>query len=162
MKVDFKKTVASYKAKNGQFTAVNVPTMQYLMIDGEKGPASSEFASAIEALYPVAYKLKFMSKLSLKRDYVVPPLEALWWAADMEVFTTKFNQSMWNWTAMIMVPQWITKQMFLEAVEDVQAKKTLLCLEKLRMEELSEDTCVQTLHLGPYTDEGPVLVSPAQ
>lgn len=157
VKVDLKKVVASYKAKHGQFTIVKVPTMQYLMIDGHKGPASSEFASAIEALYAVAYKLKFMSKLSLKKDYVVPPLEALWWAEDMEVFTTKFNQSMWDWTAMIMVPEWISREMFLDALEEVQAKKKQLSLDKLRLEELSEGICVQTLHLGPYTDEGPVL-----
>ena len=131
--------------------------MHYLMIDGDKGPASSEFSSAIEALYPVAYKLKFMSKLSLKKDYVVPPLEALWWAEDMEVFTSKFDQSKWDWTAMIMVPEWIGKEMFYEALEDVKAKKDLPSVRKLRLEELSEHTCVQTLHLGPYTDEGPVL-----
>lgn len=158
MKVDLKKTIASYKAKSGYFNIVDVPTMRYLMIDGDKGPASSEFASAIEALYPVAYKLKFMSKLSLEKDYVVPPLEALWWAKDMQFFTSKFDQSKWHWTAMIMVPEWIGKKMFYDALEDVQAKKDLPSLDKLRLEELSESTCVQTLHLGPYTDEGPVLV----
>ena len=157
VKVDLKKAIASYKAKNGHFTIVQVPTMQYLMIDGHKGPASAEFASAIEALYPVAYKLKFMSKLSLEKDYVVPPLEALWWAEDMAVFTTKFDQSKWDWTAMIMVPEWITRDLFIDALKEVQAKKKLASLDKLRLQELSEGTCVQTLHLGPYTDEGPVL-----
>lgn len=131
--------------------------MQYLMINGNKGPASSQFASAIEALYPVAYKLKFMSKLSLDKDYIVPPLEALWWAKDMEVFTSKFDQSKWDWTAMIMVPEWIDEELVHDALKDVQAKKNLPSLDKVRLEELSEDTCVQTLHLGPYTDEGPVL-----
>ena len=157
MKVDLKKTVASYKAKRGHFTMVNVPTMRYLMIDGHQGPASAEFTSAIEALYPVAYKLKFMSKLSLEKDYVVPPLEALWWAEDMEVFTTKFDQSKWDWTAMIMVPEWITGEMFHDAMQDVQAKKDLQSLDKLQFEELTENTCVQTLHIGPYAEEGPVL-----
>lgn len=157
MKVDFKKTISSYKAKNGHFAIVDVPAMQYLMINGNKGPASSQFASAIEALYPVAYKLKFMSKLSLDKDYIVPPLEALWWAKDMEVFTSKFDQSKWDWTAMIMVPEWIDEELVHDALKDVQAKKNLPSLDKVRLEELSEDTCVQTLHLGPYTDEGPVL-----
>lgn len=157
MKTDFKQSIASYKAKNGHFSIVDVPTMHYLMIDGDKGPASAEFASAIGALYPVAYKLKFMSKLSLEQDYVVPPLEALWWANDMEVFTLKFDQSKWRWTAMIMVPEWISREMFRVALEDVQAKKSMPILDKLRLEKLSEKTCVQTMHLGPYSDEGPVL-----
>ena len=62
MKVDLKKTISSYKAKNGVYSLVDVPALRYLMIDGENGPASTEYISAIEALYPVAYKLKFMSK----------------------------------------------------------------------------------------------------
>lgn len=157
MKVDFKKSIASYKAKHGNFSMVDVPAMRYLMIDGDKGPASVEFVFAIEALYPVAYKLKFMSKLSLEQDYVVPPLEALWWANDMRVFTSKFDQSKWRWTAMIMVPEWISMEMFQDALEDIQAKKGLPILDKLRLEELSENTCVQTMHLGPYSDEGSVL-----
>ena len=131
--------------------------MNYLMVDGHKGPTSAEFASAIEALYPLAYKLKFTSKLTLDKDYVVPPLEALWWADDMRVFTTKFNQSKWDWTAMIMVPEWISQELFEDALEDVRAKKNPTSLNKIRLGELTEGMCVQTLHLGPYSEEGPVL-----
>lgn len=157
MKVDFKKTLDSYKAKRDKYTVIDVPKMQYLMIDGHNGPKSETFFRAIETLYPVAYKLKFMSKLTLDRDYVVPPLEGLWWAQDMAVFTTKFDQSQWDWTAMIMVPPWITKSMYTTAVEEVTAKKSPPSIDLLKLEDLTEGKCVQTLHLGPYSDEGPVL-----
>ena len=157
MKIDFKKTIAAYKAKREHFSIIDVPAMQYLMIDGHEGPASPEFAAAIEALYPVAYKLKFMSKQGLGKDYVVPPLEALWWAEDMEVFTTKFDKSQWQWTAMIMTPDWIDDAMFEAAVDEVTAKKGLESLSQLRLAELAEGVCVQTLHIGSYADEGPVL-----
>ncbi len=105
----------------------------------------------------MAYKLKFASKQRLERDYVVPPLESLWWAEDMSVFTSNYDKSKWLWTAMIMVPDWITEDMFLQALEDAAVKNRPVALEKLRMAELREGKCVQILHLGPFDDEGPVL-----
>jgi len=97
-KIDFKKSLESYKAKKSKFTVLDIPSLRYLMIDGENGPASTEYTDAIQALYPVAYKLKFMSKLELDKDYVVPPLESLWWADDMSAFTTNFDKSVWLWS----------------------------------------------------------------
>jgi hypothetical protein len=84
-KTDFKKTLDSYQAKRGEFRVVDVPDTQYVMIDGHGDPNTSPaYAEALGALYPVAYKLKFASKRDLGRDYVVPPLEGLWWAEDMD------------------------------------------------------------------------------
>lgn len=157
MKVDFKKTLPSYKAKRGKFTTIEVPTQQYLMIDGHNGPAAQAFTDAIETLYPVAYNLKFKAKIDLQQDYVVPPLEALWWAQDMSVFTTNFEQSQWDWTAMILVPPWISREMFDTAVAEVQAKKSPPSLDQLKLIDLTEGCCVQTLHVGAYSDEGPIL-----
>lgn len=85
-KTDFKRSLDAYQARRGQFRIVEVPDLQYLMIDGHGDPnASPAFTEAVEALYPVAYKLKFASKRDLRRDYVVTPLEGLWWAQDMDV-----------------------------------------------------------------------------
>ncbi|MEH6405568.1 MAG: GyrI-like domain-containing protein [Sneathiella sp.] len=157
MKVDFKKSFDSYKAKRGKFSITHVPTLQYLMIDGHKGPVSAEFSLAIQELYPVAYTLKFMSKLTFKKDYVVPPLEALWWADDMDVFTTKFDQSKWDWTVMIMTPDWITEDMLKTAVDQVAAKKNEKSANTIRLEKFNEGTCAQILHIGAYAEEGPIL-----
>jgi len=156
MKVDFKKTQSSYKAKQDKFTIVDVPAMQYLMVDGQG--FGEEFTVAISALYPVAYTLKFMSKVDLERDYVVPPLEGLWWADDMEFFTSRQDKSQWRWTLMLMVPDWIKDDRFMAAKEIVGIKKAgLQSLEKIRLQSLEEGTCVQTLHVGPYDEEGPIL-----
>src|SRR5215475_14352084 len=104
-KTDFKKTLDCYQAKSGQFRVLEVPPMQYVMVDGHGDPNSSrEFAHALEALYPVAYKLKFASKQHLSRDYVVMPLEGLWWSKDMASFTSARDKSSWDWTMMSMVP----------------------------------------------------------
>lgn len=157
-KIDFKKTLDMYQAPRGEFRIIDIPTRKYLMIDGHGDPnTSAEFAEAIEALYPVAYKLKFASKQDLGRDYVVPPLEGLWWAANMETFTSARDKSQWDWTLMLMVPEWIGTSAVADAVEKVRAKKTPARLHDVRLESLSEGLCVQTLHVGSFDEETAVL-----
>jgi len=158
MKLDFKKTQDSYRARSGEFRVIDVPAMQYLMVDGHGDPnTAKEYADALAALYPVAYKLKFASKRDFERDYVVPPLEALWWAADMAAFTSARDKSQWDWTAMIMAPGWITAELFAATVTAVPAKDRPASLDKVRLETLEEGHCVQTLHIGPYDAEADVL-----
>ena len=157
-KVDFKKTLDTYKATNHQFRIVDVPKMQYLMIDGHGDPNSSQdMQNAIAALYPVAYKLKFASKQELGKDYTVMPLEGLWWAKDMSTFTTARDKSQWDFTLMIMQPEWITEEMFGAAVRKVAEKDSPVNLAKVRLEILEEGKCVQTLHVGSYDDEAEIL-----
>jgi hypothetical protein len=128
------------------------------MVDGKGDPnTSQEYADALAALYPVAYRLKFASRRELERDYVVPPLEALWWATDMTAFTSARDTSQWLWTAMIMTPDWITVEMVDDALAAVAAKDRPDALDQVRLEHLEEGRCVQTLHIGPYDEEGPVL-----
>lgn len=159
-KVDFKKTLDSYTAKKGRFRILDVPEMAYLMIDGHGDPnVSPEYGASIETLYPVAYTLKFASKNELGRDYVVPPLEGLWWADDMDSFTSARDKSQWDWTLMLMVPDWIDHDMFTEAVEQTRAKSSPPRLDDLRLESLAEGRCVQTLHVGSFDDEAPVLAA---
>jgi hypothetical protein len=157
-KLDFKKTLDCYRAHSGQFRILEIPPMRYLMIDGHGDPNSSpEFTAAVEAVYPVAYKLKFASKQDLGRDYVVPPLEGLWWSTDMATFTTTRDKSRWDWTMMSMVPDWITRDMFGGAVAKVAAKNPPTGLDRVRLETLDERLCVQTLHVGSFDDEAESL-----
>lgn len=157
-KIDFKKSLDSYQAPRGAFRIVEVPAMQYLMVDGHGDPNTSpDFSAALEALYPVAYKIKFASKRELGRDYVVPPLEALWWAEDMAAFAVSRDKSSWEWTAMLMVPDWIDRGIYQLTVEQVGSKTPPARLEDVRLQSLSEGRCVQTLHVGSFDDEGPVL-----
>lgn len=157
MKIDFKKTLGSYQAKHNEFRVLDVPAMQYLMVDGHGDPNTSKaFVDAVETLYPVAYKLKFMSKNDLDKDYIVPPLEGLWWAQDMDKFTTARNKSDWDWTMMLMVPDWITSEMF-ESAKAKAAEKNPPNINKIRLEKLEEGKCVQTLHIGSYDNEAEIL-----
>lgn len=157
-KIDFKKTLDVYRAQHGRFRIVEVPDLQYLMVDGAGDPnTSAAFSDAVATLFPVAYALKFASKRELGRDYVVPPLEGLWWADDMDAFTRARDKSRWRWTLMILVPDWIDHDLFASAVGLVAAKDRSPRLDDLRLEPLSEGRCVQTLHLGPFDEEAEVL-----
>ena len=157
VKVDFK-SLDSYRAKQGEFRIVDVPPLTYLMVDGHGDPNTGEYRAAIEVLFPVAYALKFASKASLGKDYVVMPLEALWWAQDMQSFTTERDKSRWDWTAMILVPEWTTQPMLKAAMVSVGDKKDPpASLQRVRLERLEEGTCVQTLHIGSYDDETETL-----
>ena len=161
--IDPKKTLDAYRAKRGEFRIVEVPPMRYLMIDGAGDPNTSPaYRDAVSALFPVAYALKFASRSELGVDTVVMPLEGLWHAPDMESFTSRRDKSAWMWTSMIMVGDHITASMFAHAVESVaqkaaKKKEPIPALDAVRLETLEEGTCVQTLHVGPFDDEGPVL-----
>lgn len=157
-KIDFKKTMPGYRARRGRIDVLDLPELQYLMIDGAGDPNTApEYSAALQTLYPVAYALKFLSKQDLGRDYVVPPLEGLWWADDMAAFTTERDKDAWHWTVMLMVPEWLDDQHVTEAITRTAAKVSSSQLTQLRLDPLAEGRCVQTLHIGPYDDEAPVL-----
>ena len=157
-KVDFKKELRHLYQPKNEFMVVDVPEMQYLMVDGHGDPnVASEYQEALEGLYSVAYKLKFMSKKELGKDYVVPPLEGLWWAENMDTFTTARDKSAWDWTMMLMQPDWISQDMFRGALVQAGKGKELTALDNLRLESYIEGLSVQILHIGSYDDEGPTL-----
>ncbi len=156
-KVDFKKTLKQFYIPPKEFVMVDVPEMQFVMVDGHGDPnTAQEYQDAVEALYAVAYKMKFISKKTLEKDYVVPPLEGLWWAEDMATFLTR-EKSEWDWTMMIMTPEWISVEIFDEAVEQVRQAKDPASLDQVRLERYYEGLSVQIMHIGSYDDEGPVL-----
>lgn len=158
MKVDFKKDQKElYAPLSSNFSVVDIPTMNYLMFDGEGDPnTSKDYVAALEALYSVSYTLKFFSKQNLGRDYVVPPLEGIWWADDMNTFVSR-QKSLWKWTMMIRVPEWLTEKQVEEAVVKASSKKTGLRHSEVRFREYSEGLCVQIMHIGSYDEEGPTL-----
>ena len=153
VKTDLKKEIPGYRGRRGVFEIVELPPVRYLMIDGHGDPGGQPYADAISTIFSVAYRLKFMSKRERDLDYVVMPLEALWWSDDMASFTTQRDKSRWSWTALNLVPDWIDDDQFARAVADADAP----VLDGLRLETYAEGRCIQTLHVGPFDDEGPVL-----
>ena len=158
-KVDFKKTMKHlYNPPKKDFVIVEVPIMNFLMIDGEGDPNTVvAYQDALQALYAMAYALKFASKKTLARDYTIPPLEGLWWAPDMNTFTKTDSKDEWLWTMMIMVPDWIEATLVEHERRHVTASKDLAAIDRLRFEALNEGLSVQIMHIGPYADEGPTI-----
>lgn len=158
-KIDFKKKLKHlYKPSTNKVEIVDVPQMNFLMVDGEGNPNTSQpFSDAIEALFPLAYTLKFMVKKGdLGIDYGVMPLEALWWADDMSAFA-EGNKDDWKWTVMIMQPGFITQEMVEMATKEVKRKKRPVSLPLVRFESFKEGKAAQTMHIGPFSEEGPTI-----
>ncbi|WP_116205765.1 GyrI-like domain-containing protein [Amycolatopsis circi] len=157
-KYDVKKARrALYSPPSKDFTVVDVPALQYLAADGHGDPNTApEYSNAVEALYGIAYAVKFASKKTLGRDFVVGPLEGLWRADDPSVFLTR-DKEKWDWTMLISQPDWITEEMVRETAESVAKKKDNPALAGVQLRTLAEGTSVQILHLGSYDDETPTL-----
>lgn len=158
-KIDLKKELKQlYQASAKEVVAVDVPAMNYLMIDGEGDPNTSPaYAAAVEALFMVAYAAKFLVKKGAAAiDYAVMPLEGLWWADDMSCFVSG-DKSQWKWTMMIMQPPCVSREIIDRAIAEVAAKKRPTAISRLRFEPFSEGRCAQILHVGPFADEGPTI-----
>ena len=158
-KKDFKKELKQFYAPGTrEIVAVDVPAMNFLMIDGEGDPnTSQQFREAVECLYSLSYTLKFMIKKGKGGvDYGVMPLEGLWWGDERGVFVGG-KKDQWKWTMMIMQPKYVTKTLFKEACAQLQKKKQLAALSKVRLESFCEGPSAQIMYLGPYAGEGPTI-----
>ena len=142
---------AFYKQPKNHISQVELPPMNYLMIDGHGGPNDNAvYSDSVAALYGIAYHLKFdIKKGPFAIDFKVMPLEGLWWAEDMAAFTLE-NRTNWLWTMMIMQPDFITQEMVADAIKCVQEKKENPMLARVRLDRFSEGLCMQIFHQGPY------------
>lgn len=156
-KLDLKKAYRSlFNPPKRDFVEVSVPAMQFVKIDGAGDPnRSAAYRTAVEWLYGVSYTMKFAAKIGLARDYVVPPLEALWWSDDPRAFVRR-EKDLWQWTVMIAAPDFVSTALFDDAVATTSAK----CADRpssLRFEPYVERRALQIMHIGSYDDEGPAL-----
>ena len=159
-KRDLKKELKHlYRASAKAPVEVDVPAFRYLMIDGEGSPDSPQYRAAVEALFTVSYTTKFAIKKGPEPvDYAVMPLEGLWWANDMSVFTTD-DKSAWKWTMMILQPDFIPDDVITASIDTVRTKKKIPAVDRLRLERFEEGRCAQLLHVGPFSEEGPTVES---
>ncbi len=158
-KIDYKKELKYlYKPSAKKIEFVEVPKMNFLMINGKGNPNTSvEYKNAVEALYTISYAVKFFIKKSdLQVDFGVMPLEGVWWVDDMREFDINKKDD-WKWTAMIMQPEIVTKEHIEVAIEQVRNKKNLEALPKIEFTSFQEGKSAQTLHIGPFENEGPTI-----
>lgn len=158
-KTDLKKDLKHlYQPSTKAVVEVDVPQMNYLMVDGEGDPNTSQsYTEAVEVLFMVAYAVKFMVKKgTLAIDYGVMPLEGLWWVNDMTQFSIH-DKSNWKWTAMVMQPAFVTVQTIEQALCEVKRQKNPLGIDKVRFAPFTEGRCAQIMHIGPFSEKGPTI-----
>lgn len=153
---DYKKEYKDLYMPKDKPVLIEVPTMNFIMVDGSGDPNNNpSFQQAVELLYGLAFTIK-MSKMKGNQpagyfEYVVPPLEGLWWI-DEGGFSFEVRDN-WKWTLMIRQPDFVNKEVFKWACGELVKKKPELLPEKLHFEALEEGLCVQIMHIGPYSTE---------
>lgn len=155
-KVDYRKDYKDLYLPKTTPAVIDVPAMSFIMVDGKGDPKDKEYQDAVSLLYALSYTIKMKGKeFAGYFDYVVFPLEGLWWV-DGGAFDFAKRDN-WRWISMIRQPEFVTPDMFKWTVELTQKKKPEFDFSKARLKTFSEGTCVQTTHVGPYADE-PVTI----
>lgn len=159
MKLDWKKDCKDLYFPPSRPVMVEVPPINYLMIDGHGDPNHSPlYQEAVEALFTLAYTLKFAIKKAEGIEYAVYPAEGLWWVADMTQFTMA-DKSEWDWTMMIAQPECVTPAWVEQARAEAFKKKGLAAIQRVRFETYAEGPSAQVLYTGPFADEGPTIAA---
>ena len=157
--IDFKKQFkAWYTPSINSPEVVEVPPIQYLMVNGKGNPnTSKQFELAVGALYSVFYTVKFdRKKLGIGPDFSSGPLQGLWWMGDNTSFDAKKKDD-WLWTLMMWLPDFVTKQDVATALAGLRIKKPNPLYDALRLDVFNEGKVVQIMHIGPYSAEGPTV-----
>ena len=160
-KLDYKKQDKDLYFPKAEPTLIDVPNMKFIWVAGRGNPnnENGEYQDALQLLYAISFTIK-MSKMGVRKidgyfDYVVPPLEGFWWNEN-EKSVNYENKDKFMWFSLIRQPEFVTKEVFDWACEEVKSKKGLK-IEKVEFGEIKEGLCVQIMHIGPYDDEPKTL-----
>lgn len=156
MAFDFKKEYKAFYLPPASPTLVEVPSMNYIAVRGSGNPNDEQgaYKASLELLYGIAFTLK-MSKMGDHRiagyfDYVVPPLEGLWWSGQGEVDYMRKDD--FRFISMIRLPDFVTREAFDWAVDEATRKKKK-DFSGVEFFPYEEGLCVQCMHIGPYDAE---------
>lgn len=155
---DFKKQQATFYTTNTTPHYIEIPKMNYIMIQGVGDPndENGEYKKAIGVLFALSYAIKMSYKTEYQIPgyfpYVVPPFEGLWTFQDENTTFVKENKGNMSWIAMIHQPDFVNEEVFQWACKQVQQKKKL-DTSKAYLQEFEEGLCIQMLHIGHYDDE---------
>lgn len=157
-KLDYKKKFKELYNPKTAPTIIEVPEMKFIQIDGRGNPnqVDGEYQSAVEVLYALSYTIKMFPKNgNIPKDYfeyVVPPLEGLWWLEHNKEFNYS-SKSKFCWTSMIRQPEFVTEEVLALAIETAKKKKPNFNTTKARLVTFTEGLCVQCMHIGSFDDE---------
>lgn len=157
MTFDYKKEYKEFYMPKNQPMIIDIPKMNYLAVRGKGDPNAedSEYYKSIPLLYGIAYTIKMSKKTDHQIkgyfDYVVPPLEGLWWQDGIDGVDHDHKEK-FNFISMIRLPDFVTKDDHEWAIKEANKKKQI-DHSKVEFFTYDEKTCVQCMHIGPYDDE---------
>lgn len=164
MKTDLFKRHKSYYSATTTPELVTVESATYLSLQGRGDPSGPAYGQNLEALYAVAYTLKFGCK-ARGQDFVVARLEAQWWFDEqryghisMEEAPLAIPRSEWDYRLLIRLPGELTEADVSVAKTDAAHKKNRPGIERVQFFEQHEGLCVQMLHIGAFDREPESLV----
>lgn len=160
-KLDYKKEYKDLYLPKTTPSIINVPKMKFIIVEGKGNPneENGEYKQALSLLYGISFTIK-MSKMGKNKiegyfEYVVPPLEGLWWQNGSKEIDYNHKEK-FEWISMIRQPEFVTQEIFEWACDEVKKKKQL-DTSKIKFIELEEGLCVQTMHIGSYDNEPQTL-----
>ena len=157
MAYDFKKAEKQYYQPKDTPVIITIPKMHFLAITGKGNPneEGGEYQTALGKLYGVAYTLRMSYKQGYDipgyEEYVVPPLEGLWWMNDI-CGIDYGNKDQFHWISLLRLPDFIREEDITWAIEQTAKKKKIDC-EAVYHFIYDEGLCVQCMHLGAFDDE---------
>jgi hypothetical protein len=158
MAKDYKKEFKDFYLPKTKPMIIDVPEMQFVAVEGKGDPndKDGDYHKAMQILYSIQFTIK-MSKMGNNKfdgyfDFVVPPLEGLWWLDNNEKLVPGKNKSKYNWISMIRFPEFVDKNIFKWACDEVLNKKNIET-KNAKYLKIKEGLCVQCMHIGSYDDE---------
>jgi len=155
-KIDLRKQLKPFYSSSKKPNIVDVTPSKFLTITGRGEPGGKSYQAALNALYSVAYTIKFKAKAAGK-DFVAMPLEGLWWWDDPKASFSEVPKEEWNWKSMIRQPDFITPETVEEAKAEAKEKKGLKEIDRIILEEFNEGLSAQIMHIGPFSEEGETI-----
>ena len=157
MPFDYKKEYKDFYLPPRAPGIVTVPAMNFLAVRGQGDPNQEDgaYKQALGMLYAVAFTIKMSRKgqhqLEGYFDYVVPPLEGLWWKENTRGVDYTRKQD-FQWISMIRLPEFVTREAFDWAIREATEKKQQ-DFSRVEFFSWEEGLCVQCMHIGPYDAE---------
>lgn len=156
MKYEWRKSEKGLYGAKQKPELVDVPSQQFIVIEGAGDPNGADFSERVSALYSLAYSIKMLFKSMMKdeakdkvTDFTVYPLEGIWEKAAGE----RFDKSQLRYQLMIQQPNVINQDIFAAALENVRKKKPSPLYADIRLQSLPEEQAIQILHIGSYDSE---------
>ncbi|RAP44573.1 MAG: transcriptional regulator [Methanosphaera sp. rholeuAM6] len=157
MAFDYKKEFKDIYKPGKKPSLIEIPKLSYIAVRGKGNPnvENSEYKQSIQLLYPIIFTIKMSKMTDVKLDnyfdFVVPPLEGLWWTSDYTDFDYS-NKDYFNFISMIRLPDFVSPEIFNWAVDEAKIKKEM-DFNRVEYFSYDEGLCVQAMHVGSYDDE---------